>query len=247
MIGKSAAAFLLFAAVNHGPATAATEIAGKAMTLPAKEHPVHVTYFRAAGTERRPAALILHGAGGFERFRAGYETYASDIAAAGIDAYLVEYYSAADASAVESVFEQRYEAWAHLVDDVADDVLKQQDSNGKIALIGFSNGGILAPGAAALDAKITAAVVYYGTVPWPLKQAPARLPPLLILHGDADTIIPLNEGRALAQFAKGLGGSAELVIYPGGKHGFGIRGNEADGADALKRTVAFLHRELAGG
>jgi ribosomal protein L34 len=34
------------------------------------------------------------------------------------------------------------------------------------------------------------------------------------------------------------------VIYPGERHGFGSRLQTDNGADALKRTVTFLRREL---
>ena len=89
-------------------------------------------------------------------------------------------------------------------------------------------------------------MIYYGTEPWPLNKAPTRFPPMLILHGDADDIIPVDQGRRLAQIAQKLGGNAELVIYPDGKHGFGLRDDvHGYGADSLKRTIAFLKRELA--
>ncbi len=90
------------------------------------------------------------------------------------------------------VFEDRYEDWAKQVGELADNLEKQKISNGKVGLVGFSNGGILATGASTLDSKITAAVIYYGTEPWPLNAEPKRFPPLLILHGDADQVIPAS-------------------------------------------------------
>ncbi len=236
---------LLIAAIFVGLCSAAhaAEIVGVEKTLPAKERPVQVIYFRAPGDALRPAALILHGAGGFARGRARYEQYASAIANEGIDAYVVSYYS--DADVVRHVFEARYLAWAQLVDDIADHVVTLPGSNGKVGLIGFSNGGILASGAGALDPKISAAVIYYGTEPWPLPERATRFPPLLVLHGDADDIIPVNEGRRLAQEARRLGGEAELVIYPGGKHGFGISMSDPDSKDSYARTVVFLKKHLA--
>jgi hypothetical protein len=41
-----------------------------------------------------------------------------------------------------------------------------------------------------------------------------------------------------------FGGQADLVIYPGERHGFGSRLTTANGADALKRTIAFLRKQL---
>ena len=229
------------------PAVEAAEISGKAMTLPASERQVKVVYFRAPGDAKRPAALLLHGAGGFDRRIADYNRYASALANEGIDAYLVYYYSDADERGMSQsgdIFTERYPAWAKLVDDLADHLLTQKDSNGKVGLVGFSNGGILATGASTLDPKINAAVIYYGTEPWPLKERAKRFPPLLVLHGDADQVIPVIAGHQLAALAQEVGAKADLVIYPGEGHGFGPS-PDGNGADALKRTIAFLKRELS--
>lgn len=234
------AAFALLTATAH-----AAE--GEKLILPTQERQVHVSYFRAPGDKPRPAALLLHGANGFDSQIGGYDAYASELAAHGIDAYLVYYYSPADEENMfggVDVFAKRYAAWTRLIGDVAGDVLGRKDSNGRIGLVGFSNGGTLAGGTAARDPRITAAVIYYGTSPFPMDVPVKRFPPLLILHGDADTIIPVDQSRHLADFAKQLGGNAELVVYPGERHGFGARTQNANAADALARTVAFLSREL---
>ncbi len=239
------AAFVLFAFV---PAAQAADIAGKAMTLPATERAVKVVYFRAPGDAKRPAALLLHGAGGFDRRIADYNRYGSALANQGIDAYLVYYYSDADERDMSAggidVFTGRYPAWAKLVDDLGDHLIAQPLSNGKVGLVGFSNGGILATGAATLDPKINAAVIYYGTEPWPLRERAKRFPPLLVLHGDADQVIPVLSGHQLAALAEQVGAKVDLVIYPGEGHGFGPDIAEKNGGDALKRTLAFLKQQL---
>jgi carboxymethylenebutenolidase len=225
----------------------AAEIEGQHILLPAKERQVNVTYFRAPGEAPRPSILLLHGARGFDAQIADYDRYCSELANNGMDAYLVYYYSVNDQHSMASgtdVFIDRFAAWARLVDDLAGDLLAAKQSNGKVGLIGFSNGGFLAAGAGALDPRINAAVIYYGAVPFPIIDRVRRFPPLLILHGDADTIITVDRGKELASLAKDMGGSADLVIYPGATHGFGSRLNTKDGADALARTVTFLTKEL---
>jgi carboxymethylenebutenolidase len=245
MLKSTLAALALFAFA--GSAAQAADIEGKKIMLPAKERQVHVTYFRAAGDAPRPSALLLHGAGGFDRRIADNNHYAAMLAAAGIDAYLVYYYSDLDDKLMSngvSVFDERYPHWATLVDDLADYLVKQKDSNGKVGLVGFSNGGILASGASTLDPTINAAVIYYGTDPWPLGKRAERFPPLLILHGDADQVIPVEEGKQLAEEAKAMGAQVDLVIYPGQSHGFGADWQKKDATDAFNRTVTFLKKEL---
>src|SRR6266700_1585423 len=48
-----------------------------------------------------------------------------------------------------------------------------------------------------------------------------RFPPLLIMHGEADTREPIERGKALLAAAKKVGADAEFVSYPNTNHGFG--------------------------
>src|SRR5262245_65922222 len=91
IVKSLAVALALFAFAGAG--AKAADIEGQKITLPSKEREVHVTYFRAPGDAPRPAALLLHGAGGFDRRIDDNSHYAAMLAAAGIDAYLVYYYS----------------------------------------------------------------------------------------------------------------------------------------------------------
>lgn len=219
------------------------DIAGQEMKLPTAERQVRVTYFHAPGEAKRPAALLLHGGGSFDRRLKDYASYASSLANAGIDAYLVYYYGDGQ-SAYD--FTTSYVQWAKLVGDLADHLMQQPQSNGKVGLVGFSNGGTLATGAAALDPKINAAVIYYGTPPYWLRRHVDHYPPLLILHGDADAVIPAEAGKELARRAEEVGTDVDLVIYPGESHGFGSNITAKNGNDALTRTVAFLQKQLLG-
>jgi carboxymethylenebutenolidase len=228
-------------------AAGAADLSGEKITLPARERPVQVTLFRAPGDKPRGSVLMLHGAGGFDRQIDKYDRYAAAVAASGFDAYLVYYRSDSDMkrlAAGENVFEPRLSDWATLVDDLADDLVKQKSSNGKVALIGFSDGGTLSTGAAARDKNIAAAVVYYGTDSAYFGIEENRFPPMLLLHGDADTVIPWMNGERLAQHVKELKAPIEFVLFPGEKHGFGADTATKHGADALKRTLTFLHQHM---
>lgn len=53
--------------------------------------------------------------------------------------------------------------------------------------------------------------------------SPARLhpqdpPPFLLIHGDADPVVPLAQSEKLAATLRAAGGSAELIVKPGGGH-----------------------------
>jgi acetyl esterase/lipase len=46
------------------------------------------------------------------------------------------------------------------------------------------------------------------------------LPPTLIYHGDADTLVPLDQSQRFQAKAKEIGKEVELVVQPGGAHGW---------------------------
>ena len=54
----------------------------------------------------------------------------------------------------------------------------------------------------------------------PIYFVDERLPPTLIYHGDADTLVPLDQSQRFIEKAKGLGCDVDLVVQPGGGHGW---------------------------
>lgn len=164
-----------------------------------------------------------------------------------MDAWLFSYYSAADEEVMQSMdrsrrveyFNERFRDWAKTISDIAGFALAQKGSSGHVGLLGLSNGGFLAVGAAAIDQRIGAIVVSYGGIANPIKNEINRLPPLLELHGDADRVIPIAQGRALVDRAKALGGEAEQLVYPGAGHGFDLTND-----DARSHAIDFLRRQL---
>jgi acetyl esterase/lipase len=46
------------------------------------------------------------------------------------------------------------------------------------------------------------------------------LPPTLIYHGDADTLVPLEQSQRFQKRAAEFGRTVEVVVHPGGKHGW---------------------------
>jgi acetyl esterase/lipase len=60
-------------------------------------------------------------------------------------------------------------------------------------------------------------------------------PPLLLIHGEADRVVDVEQARHLARKAKDV----ELIVLPGADHG-----RDCFPAEALKRVEAFLARRL---
>ena len=56
----------------------------------------------------------------------------------------------------------------------------------------------------------------------PIYFVTSQLPPTLIIHGAADTVVPLQQAEAFVQRAKAVGATnVQLITRPGKGHGWG--------------------------
>jgi acetyl esterase len=54
----------------------------------------------------------------------------------------------------------------------------------------------------------------------PVHRLDRPMPPVLAFHGDADPLVPAQQAIALRDRLKAMDGACELVLVPGGNHGF---------------------------
>ena len=54
----------------------------------------------------------------------------------------------------------------------------------------------------------------------PIYSVHSNLPPTLIFHGDADTLVPLDQSERYQAEPRKLGRTVELVVHHGGQHGW---------------------------
>jgi dipeptidyl aminopeptidase/acylaminoacyl peptidase len=78
----------------------------------------------------------------------------------------------------------------------------------------------------------------------PLAYADRIDVPLLVMHGDADPVVPLASSEAFVARMRAAGGDVELVVMEGEGHGFRQPANRR--AD-FELTATFLARLVAGG
>jgi acetyl esterase len=73
----------------------------------------------------------------------------------------------------------------------------------------------------------------------PQHQLDAHMPPVLMFHGDADSVVPYKYAVALDQKLRETGNDCEFVTLPGGAHNLGT---EEERATILASSRTFLER-----
>lgn len=76
----------------------------------------------------------------------------------------------------------------------------------------------------------------------PITHLTASMPPVLVVQGDADTIVPVTYSRELVERLKALGVPHEYVEIPGAGHSFGLHLPQKDLTPVV---LEFLDRHLA--
>ena len=109
----------------------------------------------------------------------------------------------------------------------------------RIGLLGFSLGAYLALAVASVEPRVKAVVDFFGGMPEELHGF-RQMPPVLILHGEEDRVVPVTEATRLQQLLERAGTHCEMKLYPGAGHGF----SGLQLLDAGQRTIQFLKRNL---
>jgi acetyl esterase/lipase len=76
----------------------------------------------------------------------------------------------------------------------------------------------------------------------PVHQLDVKMPPMIVLHGDADTTVPQRQSLALRDKLLETGNTVEFINVPGGSHNFG--GDLPEWKDRTRTLIAaFLTKQ----
>jgi carboxymethylenebutenolidase len=190
--------------------------------------------------QRFPAVIGLHGSGGGHMSMAEPATM---LARQGFAVYVLHYFDRTGDERVndKATILRNSPAWLKTIWEAMNFVEHQPQVDAKrIGLLGFSLGAYLALTMAAFDNRVQAVVEFFGGFPKEIKLFMRRLCPVLILHGEADTTVPVQEAYDLKELLERREQPYEIQIYPGAGHGFA---GEV-WRDAGLRTLNFLRRYL---
>jgi carboxymethylenebutenolidase len=208
------------------------------------------------GSGPYPAVVMLHGAAPFkERGHDEYEKMCGELADLGYYTEFIEYYSQTGAVGVErpALIKQDFPIWLEEIRSGIDALDKNPSiAPHRIALMGFSLGSFLSLSVGALQpSQIAAIVEYYGGLPPNLSEAAQAMPPVLILHGDQDVLVPVKDAQELDELMTKNKRPHEMKIYEGANHAFNFPQlamwyNADDAQDAWSRSTKFLAANLKG-
>ena len=199
---------------------------------------ITVERFFPLGAGPFPAVVALHGSGGLHGFA---EEPARLLAARGFAVFVPHYFERTGTSwADERNIRKNFPLWMKTISDTVTYVGQQKHVDAsRVALLGFSLGGYLSLSVATQDPRVRAVVEYFGGLPEELTNF-KQMPPTLILHGDADNIVPVSEALNLEKLFQRTGTPYEIKIYPGAGHVF----TAPLMLDAGTRTLRFLQQHL---
>jgi carboxymethylenebutenolidase len=186
-----------------------------------------------------PAVIALYGAGGNV---AGMEGYAGVLASKGFAVYLLHYFDRTGTQfADKQIIFRNFPLWMKTLWDAISFIEEQPHvDRGRIALVGFSLGAYLALANSAIDPRVKIVVEFFGGMPKEMKLFMRRLCPVLILHGEEDATVPVEEAYQLQKLLEKKKVSYAMKIYPAVGHGF----DAETWKDAGARSLGFLQKYL---
>ncbi len=186
-----------------------------------------------------PIILALHGSGGLH---ASYGSFPQLLADRGFLVILPHFFESTGTGwANPAIIRENFPAWTIAISDALDFAqdLPQADRE-RIGIVGFSLGAYLGLSLGSLQSRVKAVVDFFGGLPDHFAERVRHLPPVLILHGERDNRVPVDEARKIEALYQARQASYEIKIFPNAGHGF----SGFDMLDAGQRTYFFLKRHL---
>jgi dienelactone hydrolase len=134
-----------------------------------------------------------------------------------------------------------YRRWAQAVEDIVVDLRAHPVPRArKIALLGQGLGASVALLAASRKLGIDAIAEWSGLLPNQFFSQVQTLPPLLILHGEQDKLVPIVNARQLVRLCELKDFTCQAGMYPDEGHVFSSKATES----ANQRMLTFFRTYL---
>jgi carboxymethylenebutenolidase len=240
--------FLLISGISlHAQAAELSNITQGTFTYFSDGKKIQLEVIKPAGSGRHPAVLILYGARGLTLRGPAFQQYARSLAKHGYVAMLPHYFDRFGDETMNQATPGKFTAWIKTIRDAITFAQNQKlVRDASVGIVGFSLGAYLGIACSAADPRVKVLVEYYGALTKDLTGQLKNMPPILILHGQLDKTVPVDEAYRLQRQLLAEDIPVELHIYPNAGHGFDTRTNTQtpDGDDAWGRALVFVSRWL---
>ncbi|MFN2477315.1 MAG: dienelactone hydrolase family protein [Chthoniobacterales bacterium] len=213
---------ILFVAFAFVASAWADEVGSSTIVLQLPHGRVTAEVFNRAGAEKRPAIVVLHGAGGTLFDGPEMRRVARYLATAGNTVYVVHYFERTGSIfAVDSTMQKNFATWLETVRESIAAIQAMRADQSKVGIYGYSLGGFLALAAASDNPRVAAVVEHAGGI-WNNEFARVgRMPPVLMIHGEEDGRVPVAKyTRPLIPVLRRHAARLETRFFPGEGHVF---------------------------
>jgi dienelactone hydrolase len=202
-----------------------------------------VARWSASGPGRHPVVILLYGSAGPDLILndAQYRRYPEMLSAAGFTVFMPYYFERTGTKPHDDYSPEQFAQWIATVRDAVKWASARNDVQpGRIGVVGLSLGAFLGLAVATEESRLAALVECYGGMPDAYVDRVKTMPPTLILHGQKDALVDVEEAHKLERLFAERGVKYESHIYPEQNHGF----MNADGDDSARRMVAFFRERM---
>jgi carboxymethylenebutenolidase len=201
---------------------------------------ITIDYFMPKDSGHHPIVCTLHGSGGLANV--GHLQFAQLLADRGFAVFVPHYFECTGTNwADDATIWREFPVWMQTISDALDFAERQAGADAeRIGVVGFSLGAYLALSLATQQKRVKAVVDFFGGMPDHFAELLNGMPPVLILHGEADSVVPVTEAHKIARMLESRKLPFEMKLYKNAGHGF--RG--FDMMDAGQRTYFFLKKNL---
>ncbi len=228
-------------------ASAAPALAGETVVYHHNDQ-AYEGYFTSAGPNA-PTVLLIHDWDGLTDYeikradmlqQAGYSVFAADLFGQGVRPTEVK----DKKQHTGELFKDR-EKMRALIQAAADKASALGANTGNAVTMGYCFGGAAALEYARAGAAMKGFATFHGGLSTPEGQDYSKAQaPILVLHGSADTAIPMEQFAALTNELESASVPHEMVSYSGAPHAFTVFGDDRYREDADKKSwarfMAFL-------
>jgi carboxymethylenebutenolidase len=214
--------------------------------LETREGFVRVEEYRESSEEKLPAIVFLYGADGLKGENSGYRRMAKWLAGRGYAVFVVDYLGGRPLPSFHEHSQREFmNLWIDTIDRAISEIrLHDNVDKARIACLGISLGGSLTMIHSIGDGRVRAQAVLFGELPAFYNDKASFQPPTLLIHGDADELVPVARSQRLAEVFKETGIDYELKIYAGEAHGFAMREPDPITIDVYKSIIRFFDSRM---